>query len=144
MALAALYTKVSVLFVLFDHYVIFVFCLLVSSRLAVTHDLMSLRQTGGKSGTALPDVRKITGSNMMEILFKYVHKTLSHKTETRPRRSTFKTETRRDRDVPFFQTLKTETRPRRPIFPNSQDRDETETFHFSNSRDPGEMFHFRD
>ena len=27
---------------------------------------------------------------------------------------------------------------------NSQDRDETETVHFSNSRDPGETFHFRD
>ena len=38
-----------------------------------------------------------------------VHKTLSQKTETRPRRSTFKTE----------------TRPRRSIFSNSQDRDET-------------------
>ena len=40
-----------------------------------------------------------------------VHKTLSHMTETRPNGQLSRP--RRDRDVPFFQTLKTETRPRR-------------------------------
>ena len=69
-----------------------------------------------------------------------VHKTISHKTKMRPRRSTFKTKTfyfsnsrpgrdrdvepsrpRRDQDVPFSQTLKTETR-------RSTFKTETKTF----------------
>ena len=59
----------------------------------------------------------------------------------------------RDRDIPFFQTLKTTTRPRcstsRPrcsIFSSSQDQGEmghstftTETTHCSNSRDPKDV-----
>jgi len=48
-----------------------------------------------------------------------VYKTLSHKTEMRPRRSTFKTKTRLRRSI--FETLKTETR-------RSKKRLETETF----------------
>ena len=79
-----------------------------------------------------------------------VHKTLSRKTETRPRRSSLKTKARprrsifsKSQDRDETETFNPQDRDETETL-NPQDRDETETFHFSNSRDPGETFHFRD
>ena len=86
-----------------------------------------------------PSVKNICQSHHFPVAngdysYRLIRMCVSHKTKTRPRRSTFKTETRPRRSI--FQTLKTETRPRRSIFRNSEDQDETRRSTFKTETRP--------